>query len=455
MATRVRAAAAQAWSALGRIPPLAILIAAGALIVAYAFPGYMNFDAAEQLAQARGRVYDDWHPPMMARYWHYLEKVMRGSMPLLLIQTTLSIAGVNSLFRRRFQPRTAAWMTTAILVFPPVLAPMGPVWKDAQMVGFLLAGTMLMLRSSPRSRILGAALFFLAAGVRDNAALALPPLLLLAVGSWNIRKKLVVCGVAFGAFVVIAGGARLANKQLADRQAYAWSQANAIHDITGMICFTDPMTDAEVRDQLAGIPLRVGADLQKELCARYNPRWWLGLALDAAGVFSAEPDEAERQARGDAYARLVRRDPGAFLEHRWRVTREFLGLGDAVPDEPVCQTFVGAPYQAKKLGINDRHSVLQRVVGRVLERCATTLMFRPWAYMLVGLILFGWAIYRRDGLVMALLGSGFMYELSFVLGAAGAPFRYSHWMILCVCLATLLVFGERLRSGFKSRVVSH
>jgi hypothetical protein len=432
---------------LRRIPPAAILLVGGAIVVAYSFPGYMNYDAADQLIQARTRQYTDWHPPMMAKYWHALEKLFHGPLPLLVVQTALFLWGAYHLFRRRLQPQAAALLAVALMWFPPVLAVSGPVWKDAQMVSFLIAGAALLLRDSWRARGAGLVLMFLAAGVRDNAVSAMPPLLLLAVWTWGHRRRIVVCALAFALFVAIAVGATAANKAFTKRGGYAWYQANAIHDIAGMICFTDQMTDEEVRAQLVGVELRVDTDIQRRFCQQYNPRWWIPLSLDANAPFNSTANKAQRLARRAAYFRLLRRDVFAFAEHRWRVTKELIGLGDEVPDEPVCQTFAGSEGQFVRLAITDKLSSFQKLVGSALQKVSTTLLFRPWAYLLVGLALFAYACKQRQGLVIALIGSGFLYELSFAIAAAGAPFRYSNWMIVCVCVATVLVFRERLGAG--------
>jgi hypothetical protein len=444
---RIKALSIAGWRAVRAIPPLAPLVLAALFAIAYGFPGYMNYDSAEQLSQARNRIYDDWHPPMMARYWHVLEQVFRGPTPLLVLQIALFLWGLYGILQRRFRPGTSALMSCALLLFPPVLVVMAVVWKDAQMVGWLVAGAMLMARTTTRARIAGALLVFLAAAVRDNACTALPPLLLVIVASWGFRRKLVIIGVAVAAFVAIVGAAFYANAKLADGQSHAWAKANAIHDIAGTICYADPMFDEQVREELAGIPLRQSDGLQGRFCAQYMPRWWFPLSFNPRGLFSTTPDAADVAARRDAYFRVIRNHPGAFLTHRWNVTRELLGLGEVVPDEPVCQTFAGTPEQQHALMLDAKLSFLQRVYGRKFVRYSHDLLFRPWAYLLVGLILFAYAAIKRDALVMAILGSGFMYEASFMVAAAGAPFRYSQYMILCVSLATLIIFGDRLRQG--------
>ncbi|HEY0253969.1 MAG TPA: hypothetical protein VGC41_20705, partial [Kofleriaceae bacterium] len=154
-----------------------------------------------------------------------------------------------------------------------------------------------------------------------------------------------------------------------------------------------------------------------------------------------------------AYFRLVKKYPAAFAQHRWSVTRELLGLGAKIPDEPVIQTFAGTPDQAFLDRTEGSLSKVQRILGRKFVAMAQPgkLWFRPWAYLLLGLVMLGYAIAKRDGLVAALVGSGVLYEASFALGAAGAPYRYSHWMITMSCLAILVVFGERYRAGRVAR----
>ena len=58
--------------------PGALLLAAFALFVAVSFPGYMTYDAFDQLLQPREGPLSDWHPPFMAFTWRMLEKIWAG-----------------------------------------------------------------------------------------------------------------------------------------------------------------------------------------------------------------------------------------------------------------------------------------------------------------------------------------------------------------------------------------
>jgi hypothetical protein len=239
----------------------------------------------------------------------------------------------------------------------------------------------------------------------------------------------------------------LANAATTDRRAYAWYYTTGIYDIAGVICHAGPMTDAEMRTALAGIELRQTSDLQATLCKTYTPLNWLPLVFSATPTFVVIASPAEREARRAAWIRLVQEHPGAYVTHRLDVMKLILGLDGNTPEQPVCQTVAGTEGQIKALKLGTATSKFQRVLGRKLVKIANTLLFRPWVYVLLGLAMLGYAAFRRDGLVAGLVTSGFLYELSYLVGAPGAGYRYSHWMIICVVLAMIFVFVDRFRAG--------
>src|SRR5262245_9378172 len=100
----------------------------------------MSSDSATQLADARSHQYTDWHPPVMAAMWTVLDKIVAGPALMLVLQGSLFLIGSYRLLRAVLSERAAAIAASAILLFPPVLAPMAVIWKDSQMAGFLLMG---------------------------------------------------------------------------------------------------------------------------------------------------------------------------------------------------------------------------------------------------------------------------------------------------------------------------
>jgi hypothetical protein len=72
-----------------------------------------------------------------------------------------------------------------------------------------------------------------------------------------------------------------------------------------------------------------------------------------------------------------------------------------------------------------------------------TPLFHPWIYAVIGLLLL--ALCVRDRLTAALITSGLLYELSYFPVGADPDYRYSHWMITSVVIATVILFVQRLR----------
>lgn len=431
------------------VRPFWFLLVSGVLTVMFAWPGHLNYDGSLQLMQARANVYEDWHPPVMARYWRVLDQLIAGPVLLLLLQTALFLWGTYGLLRLRFSPRTSALMASLLLLFPPVLATMAGVWKDTQMAGFVLAGTYLMLGATWRRRAVGIAMFVLAAAVRDNGVTALPGLLLVVVAVWTPSAWWKRVAIVAGLTIAIFGVAVLANAALTDKRSYAWFHTTAIYDVAGTLCHAEPMSDDEVRAELAGIELRNSGDLWKKMCAAYNPVNWIPLVYGADPPFTEAADAAERDARRAAYVRVIREHPGAYFRHRMQVMQLNLGLAGITPEQPVIQTVAGTPAQAVQLHLGTQTSKFQRVIGRKLEKLAYTnkMLFRPWVYVLLGLAMFGYAAVRRDGLIAGILTSGFLYEACYTVAAPGAGYRYQHWMIVCVVLAMMIAFVDRWREG--------
>jgi len=436
------------WDWMRRIPPVVVLACAWLLAVLYAYPGYMNWDAAEQLRWSREQFWDDWHPPLMSRYWRIVEHVIHGPFGMLVIQLTVFLVALYVVLRQRFQPRTAAWTAAALLLFPPILTPMAVVWKDAQMAAWLLAGIAAMLQPSWKWRAAGVVLLFLACGVRDNAFTALPALCLLFAARSGVRSRLATIGMSLLIFVPVTAGAFFVNNAITNHHSYAWYKGTAIHDLAGTLCLEDPMSDQQVEEVLAGIPILIHKDLQHTLCKDYDPRWWFALTIVGdTPFFQAQPEAQDRRARKHAWYRILRQHTSAYFAHRWRVFRDLLGLTIYRTNEPVCQTFAATEDQLKLAHHDASLSTYQELLGHVFNKLSLTILFSPWAYLVGCFLLVGYALYKRDGLVVALVTSGITYELGYFFAAPGPAYRYSHWMILCCCLGIVWVFAERFTAA--------
>ena len=136
--------------------------------------------------------------------------------------------------------------------------------------------------------------------------------------------------------------------------------------------------------------------------------------------------------------------PLAYARYRLDITAEILGL----PRKPHTLMVMVSRGQMKELavytGLSVRPSAFQRPLQRGVELVATeTPLFRPVIYLVVSLVLL--VLCRRHRDLLALLLSGLFYEGSLFLLAASGDYRYSHWMVVCTCLAAAAWVARRSR----------
>ena len=411
-------------------------------VLLYAYPGLVSYDSVDQLDQARRWDLGDWHPPAMAALWRGLELVIGGPFGMLIAQTLGLVLGAFWILRDRLSPHAAALVALAIAWFPPILTVTGVIWKDGQMAGYLMLGFAALRSPRARVRWLGVLAMVVASAVRHNApAATLAPLVFL----WRPelpRMRRIASAVAIWVAITVASLA--ASSLLASRAQHPFPRAAAPLDLTGIIRFAPPLSDAELRDDLAGVPLRAdlvgGHELQAAIAAKYEPRG-NNLYFEHDPPLIEPRDATEYAAEMRAWRRLVIAYPRAFLRHRWEMFSRAIQLGhSSVP--PLTQTFsyVGTPELDHQLGLAGEPSLVQRGWFWFVRHCGA-IWYAPVIYLVVALGLLGFA--RRDRLALALICSGLGYELSVFLLAAAVDYRYQHYLMLTTLLALALVIKRR------------
>jgi len=422
--------------------PRRVLWAGWLLFVIYCYPGYMSTDSVVQLLQARGAEIQDWHPPVMAILWRWLDRIVAGPFPMLIVQSSCFLLGLAALLRRVMAPRAAAIVAALVLVFPPVLTPMAVIWKDSQMAGFLLAGTALLLSERRRYQLAGCGLLFLATAQRYNApAATLPLVVLLFVWKPELSRWRRYAAAA-GVWIAITALAFGANRALTERKMYAWHGSVALLDIVGMVRYAPQLPDDEVRERLAGVTIVPEDDLWRSIRKRYDPRAWFWLVNGEGHVLEAPHTEDQRAAVAAAWKNLLFAFPTSYLRHRWEVFRALVGL-DADKVSAEWDGFTENPAQEAPIGHKATHSKLQAAWLSVIPKIDDGMLFRPWVYLLLGLLLL--PLCRGQRLAFALLTSGVLNELSLFVAAPSADYRYSHWMIACTTIGLVVLFATRLR----------
>jgi hypothetical protein len=428
--------------------PCAVLLAAFVLFVAVSYPGYMTYDSFDQLLQARKGPLTDWHPPFMAFQWRILDWIWAGPQLMLMLQGALFLSGTFAILLRFMQPMRAAIAAACVLHFPPVIAPMVVIWKDCQMAGYLVAGAAALMSRDRRWKIAGCVLLVFATAVRYNAAAATAALVI-ALTTWREgQPRWQRLGLAAATWLAITIAAFGIDALLVEKHLYPLPNSLAFHDLAGSVHYSD-MTEAEVTELLADVPLATRDGVRARIDALYHATDYLNLVNGDAPVFVTPATDGERAAVTRAWKTVITRAPAAYLHHRWRVFRQLVELGTADGDH-VYTAFHGAPWFD---GLVEGHRLtwLQRRWGKAMRAVdhGVSFVYRGWFYLLLAFALLPLA--TSLPLALALLLSGLAYELAMFFIAPATDPRYSHWLIVCTILAAILLFSSRWKSASRDR----
>jgi hypothetical protein len=425
-----------------RYLPYAIVFAAWALLFAYAHPGLLGVDSIYQLVQARSGVYGNWHPPMMAVIWSVLDRIVAGPLLMFVLQTALFAAGLYLLARRYWAPLPASIVAASMLVFPPVFVVLAGIFKDALMAGLLLCGAAGLLAASRPARVAGWLAIALAATMRHNAAIVIVPLVAMIAPLSSKGWKRHAVGAAIG--IAISAGALLVDRALTKNDEHPFANMLALADVAGTIAHAPDLPDGDVRELLAGTPLRATTDLQPRMRAlRLERNGWESLALGDDRMFDLAEDDAHADAIVAAWKRAIAAYPGAYLAHRVRVFDMAMAWSGPKPDF----SSVGNenPEHLATVGQVRSYDGFQLAVGRGLRVIHRWPIFSPILYLVlaIGLLVVQW----RDPLLRGLLGGAVAYALSLtVLSPGGHDYRYVHWLAVVAIFAAIVHVSAAVRS---------
>ena len=426
------------------IPPSWLSLAIGfAVLLVFAYPGYMSSDSAIQLTEARTHVHSDVHPAAMSAIWRLVELVIAGPLGMLVLQVSLFLIGTYGILRRHFEDRSAALAAAVILVFPPMLGTMAVVWKDCQMAGFLLVGLALIGDPRRSRRWIGIAALGLAVAMRHNGPAASLPILVLGYLSPPGRRWWKHLAITVALWLATTGAALAVNRALTDTHEYPWHYSIGPGDIVGVLRHAGPYADAELIQILDGTPLVPREDIQLRAHRIYNPTMWWWTVNGDNRLFDWPTTESHRTAMVRAWKTLVLDNPGAYLSHRLRVFRVLLGIPDRWRDAPVSRPVWRTHMNQMQVPDPGPHAALQTAIGDALDWIADhTPINRPYIYFLLAFVFLPIARRQRD--VLALLSSGIVYQLTFLPLSPSSEFRYTHWMITCVLISIVILVKRRI-----------
>jgi hypothetical protein len=432
-----------------RPPPLLYLAIGWLLVLGYAYPGVLAYDSLDQLREARARFYTDGHPPAMAALWSMVERICAGPFGMLAIQTAAFLGGLYLVLRRALRPIAAAIAAVVVTLFPPVLAPLAVVWKDAIMAGLLMLGIGCVLDHRRAIRIAGLGLLLLATAMRYNALAAALPIVVLGF-EWPVSGWLARYAIAIAAWLAITAAAVSLNSALVDRRMHYWHSSIAVMDIVGTLAHVDrDLPDDELRGELAGTGILVDRDIHAAIRERYVPYSFEALVVDGNRLWilplhrgDPEIPEAKRDAIGRAWRSIVFGHPFAYASHRLTTFGAVLGLSSIGNANLVVLHHAQDRRRLAELGLPSEYSPAQDwLEGRVLQIARRTPLFHPFVYLAVAVCLL--AMCRRHRDIAAILLSGIALEATLVFVAPTTDLRYSHWMIACTCAAIAMLIARR------------
>ncbi len=412
-------------------------------VILYGFPGMQTADSSDQLYAARWGELGDWHPPAMSVLWWLCECLIAGPFAMLLLQASTWVAGCYLLLRSELRPTAASVATLALCWFPPILTVMGVIWKDAQMAGYLVLGIALLRAEHRHARTWAVVLLVLGTAMRHNApAATLAPIVLCAFPRMTgIRRW----GAALALWGAITGVAVGANVLLATRAEHAWETSIATTDIVGMLRWSAPRTDDEMRELLRGLPLKAERDIYREVTAQYDPRGWLPY-LRRNPPLATPGNDDEYAAVRRAWMELVTTEPLAYARHRWHVFAKVVHLGRRANVPALVTDFQSTPdpHVRARLSHEATPSRLQRVWFSIVKSWGG-IWYVGYIYFVVSLVLLAFARGARN--IQAILLSGLLYELSLFFAAPSADARYSQWLVATTLIAVVLLVARRARAA--------
>jgi len=410
----------------------------GIASLALFWPGTAMYDTVAQYRQVLSGVYDDWHPPAMARVWALLAPLGPGATPMLVLQLGtywLGLGLIAAALARTGRARSAIAIL-AIGLLPPFLGWQGVVLKDAQLAGALLAAVgiigwwRLARRPLPGAMWIPVALLLVyAVLVRANAVFVVVPLLVtLAPRPTHPLAKLVTGLIAV---VLVLGIAPVVNHRLLRAQPSGVEATQALYDLAG-IAARAPGSDT------TGLTQAETATVIARRCAK--PFFWDPLGDDAhCGTTMAR---LRTLPTGTLYVTLASANlhhPIAYAGHRlahlnstdrWLVPFHWPSAAPPAVSEPNTLGLANPGAAAR---------TWEALTAVVVE----TPLGWPIAWIVVAITALAVSLSRpRDpvrDLATALLVSALALEVSFAVLSIASDLRYHLWPMIATAVATVLL----------------
>jgi hypothetical protein len=420
------------------------------VVVVGFYPGYMNADTLNQIAQARGgSPVDDRYAPLIDWLWKLFWPVGLRPGLVLGLQVAAFLVGSYLIFRSAMRPRAASIATALVAAFPPILGQLGLVGRDTWFGVTLVLGFGLIAlagRAGDRTArwpliLAGVALSFALAS-RQNAAPAV--LSAAALGALILlrpqlarRKTLARAGLAVlaGGAATIAGTAIITVAVRAidplrvhpDQYVYAYDLGlisvsenqmllpEEIYPSQDLDAIRDTITYENMIPMVAGPAPPLRMPLRSDQVSELRSAWW---------------DE-------------VRSDPGAYVDQRWNAwARQISLIG---PPHIVSHPGIDPNFFGEEIEFVKANDVVDGYLDLFEDDAHNGgLLQRPWVYLLLSLALLAFLRGRASTashLAVAMVASAWLYQVGLFFGASAVQYRYEFPAVTLAVLAGVLTIG--------------
>jgi hypothetical protein len=310
-------------------------------------------------------------------------------------------------------------------------------------------------------KLAGLAALVVATAVRYNAFAATFPLIL-GIFEWqpamHWARRYALAAVAWAGVTLTAFGL---NTALTDQEMHFWHSSLAVYDIIGTLAKLDrDIPDADLERAFAGTDLLVHDHIHAKARALFNPRDFLPIITDEQHRFWDLPaygnvvvPEPRRDALARAWKDIVMSHPRAYLRYRLAVMVEVLCLTHSRPSGVVPRRDFKVVEFAWAQSVPTSTSPVQHRLTYWMSSLWKVLpIYVPWMYAVLGLVVAGLALAIRSLDVVALCASGLVMEATLLFLAPSPDYRYSHWLVVSVCLAIVIITVRRARATLPGRV---
>lgn len=407
-----------------------------ASIAAY-FPGLMTNDSFLQLEQARTGIFSDLHPPVMAFVWRFVDMVVAGPFGMLVLQTTIYWGAIALIMWHLWHRHWVTPLAIAIIGFwSPSFSMLGFIWKDIQMTAsfaMAIALTLLAIDHKRQWPLVPAMVFLLyGTALRHNAVFAAFPIVVW--WGWLLTSNLKPLILRGAAVIVITIGMMLVPRMITPSLATVHvhpSQQLFLYDLAGISVLTDNNL-LPLHYQPFLLPVRT-------LKEKYNPTH-VGCFLwgsDTKTNLLLSPDSQAFEMLKKQWLHAVLGHKKAYLQHRLDVFATQLGWG---PYRLFSYLKPTREYRAD-CGVSWDPSRFSRGIFDYYDRIQDSILFKPYLYLIILLGSFAFSLRgalkreRLPLLAMVFSLSGLMNLCPYFLISIGFDLRFSHWSIVCACLA--------------------